>query len=365
MAIKAKSDDVEHGEALPAAVEQWLATHVAGYEGPGTLHKFGFGQSNPTYRLRAASGDYVLRRKPFGPLLPKAHAIEREFRVLDALRDSGVPVPRVHCLCENVTLLGAAFYVMDFVEGRIFYDQRLPGLDAGERAAIFDAMNAAVASLHSADPTQIGLSDYGRPERFLERQVQLWTRQYRASEGERCEAMERLIEWLPQHLPSDQLPRIFHGDLRLDNMIFHPTEPRVIALLDWELSTIGDPLADFAYHAMAWRVGADLFRGFDDLDRPALGIPQEDEYVGRYCERTGLDRIDHWNFYLAFSLFRVGAILQGVWKRAQDGQASAVDAGVVGAKSHPLAEIGWRIAQGDPPSESQLAVRQDRENGRA
>lgn len=333
------------GEALPSAVEAWLTANVPAYRGPGTLHKFGFGQSNPTFRLRSSSGDYVLRRKPFGPLLPKAHAIEREFRVLHALRDSGVPVPRVHGLCDDPALLGAAFYVMDFVEGRIFYDQRLPNLSASERAQIFDGMNTAVASLHAVDPDAVGLSNYGRHERFLERQVALWTQQYRASEGEHCEAMERLIQWLPAHLPPEQPARIFHGDLRLDNMIFHPTEPRVIALLDWELSTIGDPLADLAYHAMVWRVSADLFRGFGDLDRPALGIPEESDYLRCYCERTGRSALTDWDFYLAFSFFRIAAILQGVWKRALDGQASAEDAAIVGAKAHPLAEIGWAIAR--------------------
>ncbi len=333
-------------EALPAAAEAWLQSHVAGYQGPGTLRKFSFGQSNPTYRLRAVSQDYVLRRKPFGPLLPKAHAIEREYRVLSALRGSDVPVPPVHAFCEDPSVVGAAFYLMDFVEGRIFYDQRLPGMTPQQRWEIFDGMNAAVASLHGADPGKLGLANYGRSEQFLERQVALWTRQYRASEGARCEAMERLIAWLPQNLPPDQPARIFHGDLRLDNMIFHPTEPRVIALLDWELSTLGDPLADFAYHAMVWRVGADLFRGFADLERHALGIPEEAAYVRRYCERTGRDGIAHWNFYLAFSLFRLAAILQGVWRRAQDGQASAADAQIIGAKAHPLADIGWMIARG-------------------
>ena len=335
-------------EPLPPAVEAWLEGAVEGYSGPGSLRKFGFGQSNPTYLLRATSGDYVLRRKPFGTLLPKAHAIEREFRVLAALKDGDVPVPRVRAFCDDPTLLGAEFYVMDYVEGRIFYDQRLPGMSAGERSGIFAAMNEAVARLHAVDPVAVGLGDFGRGERFVERQVATWTRQYRASEGEQCDAMERLIAWLPENLPADQPPRIFHGDLRLDNMIFHPTEPRVIALLDWELSTIGDPLADFAYHAMVWRVGADLFRGFADLDRPALSIPEEADYVARYCAATGRPGIPDWNFYLAFSLFRVAAILQGVWRRAIDGQASSADAEVVGAKARPLAEIGWAIASGEP-----------------
>ncbi|MXO60635.1 phosphotransferase [Altererythrobacter salegens] len=310
------------------------------------MEKFGFGQSNPTYRVRSEAGDFVLRRKPFGELLPKAHAIEREFQVLHALAQSDVPVPRVHALCEDPQVLGAAFYVMDFVDGRIFYDQRLPGLSAHQRAEIFDAMNVAVSSLHNVDPLSVGLDSFGRSDGFLERQVSLWTRQYRASEGARCEAMDELIAWLPENLPTPQTGRIFHGDLRLDNMIFHPTEPRVVAFLDWELSTLGDPLADFAYHAMVWRVGAELFRGFADLDRAAMGIPEESEYVQRYCKRTGRSGIPHWDFYLAFSLFRVAAILQGVWKRAQLGQASAEDAEVVGAKARPLAQIGARIALG-------------------
>jgi aminoglycoside phosphotransferase (APT) family kinase protein len=339
------STGVSGSEALPEAVEAWLATHIHGYQGPGVLQKFGFGQSNPTYRLRAASGDYVLRRKPFGKLLPKAHAIEREFRVLSALRGSNVPVPPVHAFCDDASLLGAAFYVMDFVEGRIFYDQRLPGLEPAERGAIFDAMNVAVAALHNADPIALGLETFGRSEDFLRRQIALWTAQYRASEGARNEAMEGLIGWLPENIPSGQPPRIFHGDLRLDNMIFHPTEPRVIAVLDWELSTIGDPLADFAYHAMVWRIGADLFRGLADLDRAAMGIPDEVDYVRRYRERTGRDHIPNWDFYLAFGIFRVTAILQGVWRRGQDGQASSTDALEVGAKAFPMAQIGWDIIQ--------------------
>lgn len=331
---------------LSPTMAAWLENHVEGYRGPGKLTKFGFGQSNPTFRLSSPSGDYVLRRKPLGPLLPKAHAIEREFRVLSALGDSPVPVPRVHALCEDSSLLGAPFFVMDFAEGRIFYDQRIPGVAPAERAAIFDGMNEAVASLHGIDPFAIGLEGYGRPENFVERQVAIWTRQYRASEGEPVPAMEKLIEWLPRNLPGEQPARIFHGDLRLDNMIFHRTEPRVIALLDWELSTLGDPVADFAYHAMVWRVGADLFRGFADLDRPALGIPEEADYLQRYCARTGRSELPHWNFYLAFSLFRVAAILQGVWRRAQDGNASSADAAEVGASAAPLAVIGWDIARG-------------------
>lgn len=334
------------GEPLPEAAERWLCEAVPGYRGPSVLRKFGFGQSNPTYRLCAQSADYVLRRKPIGPVLRKAHAIDREFRVLRALEGTGVPAPRVLAFCDDSSLLGAPFYVMEFVEGRIFYDQTLPGVSAGERAAIFDAMNAAVASLHGLDPITIGLGDYGRSEGFVERQVALWTRQYRASEGAQIPAMEALIDWLPKNLPPEQSVRLFHGDLRLDNMIFHPTKARVIALLDWELSTLGDPIADLAYNVLVWRVPRDLFRGLADVDFRSLGIPTEADYVERYRVRTGRKEIPGWDFYLAFSLFRVAAILQGVWKRAQTGQASSADAAETGAKASPLAAIGWDIARG-------------------
>ena len=333
------------GQPLSGAAEHWLVRNVRGYEGPGVLHKFGFGQSNPTFRLAAASGDYVLRRKPLGPLLPKAHMIEREYRVMKALGGSGVPVPQALALCEDPSLLGASFYIMEFVQGRIFYDQRLPELAPHERGAIFDGMNDAVARLHRISPAAVGLEDYGRPEHFIERQIGLWTRQYRASEHVLIEPMEQLIAWLRDHVPAEQPGRIFHGDLRLDNMIFHPCEPRVIGLLDWELSTLGDPLADFAYHMMAWRVGAGLFRGFADLDRAALGVPEEADYVRLYCERTERNGITDYPFYLAFSLFRLAAILQGVWRRSQDGQASSEDAADIGARAAPLAAIGWEIAR--------------------
>lgn len=331
--------------ALPAAAEAWLAQAAPGFQGPAVLKKFGFGQSNPTYLLQAASGKYVLRRRPFGPLLPKAHLIEREFRVLRALEGSAVPAPRVFALCEDEALLGARFYVMEYVEGRIFYDQRLPELSPPERSQIFDAMNSAIAALHLIDPSAVGLEGFGRSEGFLARQIATWTTQYRAAESDVIPAMEELIRWLPANLPQEQPARIFHGDLRLDNMVFHPTEPRVIALLDWELSTLGDPLADLAYHAMVWRIPPDLFRGFAGLDSPGSGIPSEQDYIRRYCERTGRSDVSDWTFYLAFSLFRVAAILQGVWRRGKDGQASAADALETGAKAGPLATIGWNIVR--------------------
>ena len=340
---QAKDSDLgPETEPAPASLDAWLEASMAGYRGPGILEKCGFGQSNPTFQLSSPSGRYILRRKPFGPLLPKAHAIEREFRVLRALQDSRVPAPKALALCEDPSVLGSAFYVMEFVEGRIFYDQTLPGMSPEERAAIFDGMNQAVADLHQVLPAEVGLADFGRSEGFVARQVATWTRQYRASEGERIEAMERLIEWLPDHLPPEQPGRIFHGDLLINNMVFHPTEPRVIALLDWELSTLGDPLADLGYHVMIWRVPPDLFRGLAGLEK--TGILSEEEYLRRYLARTGRTDLPHWNFYLAFGLFRIAAILQGIWSRAQSGQASADDAEEVGRKAGPIAEIGWSIA---------------------
>lgn len=342
---KNENADPAMNGAAPASLERWLEHAIQDYRGPSTLEKCGFGQSNPTFRLKSPSGSYILRRKPLGPLLPKAHAIEREFRVLNALEGSPVPAPKVYALCEDPAILGAPFYVMECVEGRIFYDQTLPGMTAEQRAALFDGMNKAVAALHQVEPNKVGLETYGRPEGFIARQVELWTRQYRATESDRRnEPMERLIEWLPRHLPPEQEGRIFHGDLRIDNMVFHPTEPRVLALLDWELSTLGDPLADFAYHMMVWRVPRDVFRGLGDLDFDKLGIPQENDYLADYCRRTGRDGIPNWNFYMAFSLFRVASILQGVWHRSQTGQASAEDSEEVGLKAWPLSEIGWSIA---------------------
>jgi aminoglycoside phosphotransferase (APT) family kinase protein len=339
-------NEKQHRDPAPDALESWLRGQVEGYRGPATLQKFSFGQSNPTFRLSAPSGEYVLRRKPMGPLLPKAHAIEREFRVLRGLAQTDVPVPRVYAFCDDPGPLGAPFFVMDFVPGRIFYDQRLPGMAPAQRREIFDGMNALVAKLHGIDPGSVGLHDYGRSEEFLARQVALWSRQYRASEGQPIAAMEALIQWLPRNLPPEQPTRIFHGDLRLDNMIFHPTEPRVVALLDWELSTLGDPVADFAYHAMVWRIPPDLFRGFANIDFPACGVPTEVEYIRSYCERTGRTGLPHWRFYLAFSFFRLAAILQGVWRRAQEGNASALDAAEIGARAAPLSQIGWEIATG-------------------
>src|SRR5438552_2486895 len=326
-------------------LEPWLRSHVEGFRGPVAAERFSGGQSNPTYKLVAGSGEYVLRRKPPGPLLPSAHAVDREFRVMRALAETPVPVPRVHALCEDDAVIGSAFYVMEHLDGRIFWDQRLPGIAAAERAAMFDSMNAVIAALHMVDYAAVGLGDFGRPGNYMARQIARWSRQYRASETETIAAMDGLIDWLPQHLPPEAPPAIVHGDYRMDNLVFHRSEPRVIGVLDWELSTIGDPLADFAYHVLTWRVTPELFRGLAGIDFAALGIPDEAEYVAAYCRRTGRAAIAGWEFYPVYSLFRIAAILQGIAKRAIDGTAAGADAAEQGRLARPLAEQAWQLAE--------------------
>ena len=327
-------------------LESWLRGHVEGFRGPVAAERFAGGQSNPTYKLTAGSGNYVLRRKPPGPLLPSAHAVDREFRVMRALADTPVPVPRVHALCEDDAVIGSAFYVMEYLDGRIFWDQRLPEIgSAAERAAMFQSINAVIADLHRVDYAAVGLGEFGRPGNYMARQIARWSRQYRASETETIAAMDRLIDWLPEHLPPEGTPAIVHGDYRMDNLIFHPSEPRVIGVLDWELSTIGDPLADFAYHVLTWRVTPELFRGLAGVDFAALGIPDEAAYVTAYCRRTGRAAIAGWEFYLVYSLFRIAAILQGIAKRAIDGTAAGADAVEQGRLARPLGEQAWQLAE--------------------
>jgi aminoglycoside phosphotransferase (APT) family kinase protein len=328
-------------------LETWLGGHVAGFRGPLTAaQRFAGGQSNPSYRLAAASGQYVLRKKPPGTLLPSAHAVDREFRVMRALAATPVPVPRVDALCEDDAMIGSAFYVMEYLDGRIFWDQRLPEIaDPADRTAMFDSMNAVIAALHSVPYEAVGLADFGRPGNYMGRQIARWSRQYRASETGPIPAMDRLIDWLPERLPPESAPSVVHGDYRMDNLVFHKTEPRVIGVLDWELSTIGDPLADFAYHVMCWRVTPELFRGLAGVDFAALGIPDEVRYVAAYCRRTGRERIAAWDFYMVYSLFRIAAICQGIAKRAIDGTAASADAAAQGAIARPLAEQAWALAQ--------------------
>jgi aminoglycoside phosphotransferase (APT) family kinase protein len=327
-----------------AALERYLRAHVEGFEDPLAVEQFRGGQSNPTYLLTAGARRYVLRRKPAGKLLPSAHAVDREHRVMSALAATGVPVPRTHCLCEDDAVIGTAFFVMDFVPGRVLWDPTLPGMQPAVRAAVFDEMNRVIAALHQVDPAAVGLGDYGKPGNYFARQIDRWTRQYRASETAPIEAMDRLIAWLPQHVPPGEQTSIVHGDYRLDNLVFHPTEPRIVAVLDWELSTLGHPLADFSYHLMTWRVAPGEFRGLLGCDLAALGIPGEQAYVEAYCRRTGRDGIDpaHLGFYRAYNLFRLAAILQGVMARALQGNASSAKAMDAGRRARPLAEAGWR-----------------------
>jgi aminoglycoside phosphotransferase (APT) family kinase protein len=331
---------------LPLArLEGWMRDHIDGFHGPLAAEQFEGGQSNPTYKLRSGAGSYVLRRKPLGQLLPSAHAVDREYRVMRALSGTDVPVPKVYALCEDDSVIGSAFYVMEFLDGRIFWDPRLPGLASDERRAMFQSMNTVIAALHSVDHAAVGLAEFGRPGDYMARQVARWSRQYQASETEQQPAMDRLIEWLPRHLPPEGAARIVHGDYRIDNLIYHPTEPRVIGVLDWELSTIGDPLADFAYHMMAWRVTPELFRGLAGVDLAALGIPSEDEYVAAYGARTGQGRTADWEFYMVYSLFRLAAIMQGIAKRALDGTAASREADELGRLARPVGEQAWALAR--------------------
>jgi aminoglycoside phosphotransferase (APT) family kinase protein len=329
-----------------AALERYLRRHVDGFTtaGPLVVEQFRGGQSNPTYLLAAGDRRYVLRRKPAGKLLPSAHAVDREHRVMSALAGTGVPVPRTRCLCDDDSVIGTAFYVMDFVPGRVLWDPSLPGMQPAERAAVFDEMNRVLAALHEVDPAAVGLGDYGKPGNYFARQIDRWSRQYRASETERIEAMDSLIAWLPAHVPPGERTSIVHGDYRLDNLIWSPTEPRVVAVLDWELSTLGHPLADFSYHLMAWRVSPGEFRGLLGCDLASLGIPSEAEYVAAYCRRTGIGAIDpqHLGFYMAYNMFRLAGILQGVMARALQGNASSAKALEAGKRTRPIAEAAWR-----------------------
>jgi aminoglycoside phosphotransferase (APT) family kinase protein len=328
-------------------LERYLRERIEGFSGQLSVEQFRGGQSNPTYRLLAGGRHYVLRAKP-GPaakLLPSAHAVEREFRVISALGKAGVPVPKTYCLCEDESVIGRAFYVMECVEGRVLWDSSLPGLGPAERAAIYDEMNRVIAVLHGIDYRAAGLVDFGKPGNYFARQIARWGRQYRASETQQIEAMDRLIAWLPDRIPPGEETAVVHGDYRMDNLIFHPAEPRIIAILDWELSTLGHPLADFSYHCMAWHIPPGQFRGIAGLDLEALGIPGEARYIASYCARTGRGSIEHWDFYLAYNLFRIAAILQGVMKRALEGTAASAQALDAGGRARPLAELGWKYAE--------------------
>ena len=324
------------------ALANFLRAKVRPFSGSLSVKPLAGGQSNPTYLVNAAGENYVVRRKPPGQLLNSAHAVEREYRVLAALRDSEMPVPQVYALCEDSTVIGTPFYVMEFVQGRTFWDPSLPGMTLLQRSAIYDALNQAISTLHKVDYAACGLHDFGKPANFLARQLSRWTRQYRESQTETITAMENLISWLPDNLPAAEETSIVHGDFRIDNIIFHQHEPRIVAVLDWELSTLGNPLVDFAYHCMTWHVTPDEFRGLKGHDLTALGIPLEHEYVRRYCERMGRGTIEDWNFYLVYNMFRMSAILQGILWRAQNGTAFDVEAAKTGRLARPMADAGWR-----------------------
>jgi len=321
---------------------QYLEQHVAEFKGPLTAKKFAGGQSNPTFQIDSASGRYVLRRKPPGKLLPSAHAVDREFMAMTALKDTEVPVARAIHLCEDDSVIGSMFYIMEFIDGRIFWNAALPEVDKAERTGIYQEMNRVLAAMHSVDIKKAGLENFGKPGNFYERQIGRWTKQYKAAQTGDEPAMEALMEWLPNNIPSDDgLTSLAHGDFRLDNMIFHPTEPKILAVVDWELSTLGHPFADLAYQCMQWYFPASgQLPGLAGLDRDELGIPTEEEYVKSYCERMGLTEIPNWNFYLAFSFFRLASICQGVKKRAIDGNASNKKADAVSALVTPLAVMG-------------------------
>jgi aminoglycoside phosphotransferase (APT) family kinase protein len=338
-----------------AALQAYLQDRLEGFEGPLEVEQFKGGQSNPTYKLITPKRSYVMRSKP-GPaakLLPSAHAVEREFTVMRALHGTDVPVPTMHLLCEDESVIGRAFYVMEFMQGRVLWDQSLPDIAKADRSNYYDEMNRVIAALHNVDVNKAGLAGYGKPGNYFERSIGRWSKQYLASITQPIDAMERLMDWLPAHIPASARDEgqvsVVHGDYRLDNLMFHATEPRVIAVLDWELSTTGHPLADFSYHCMSWHIAPGQFRGVGGLDLQALGIPDEKAYVRRYCERTGRPDPDavmaDWNFYLAYNMFRLAGILQGIAKRVEMGTASSAQARQAGAGAQPLADMGWRIAQ--------------------
>ena len=330
-----------------SSLARWMGDHVAGFRGPLTVRQFKGGQSNPTYRLDSPGGTYVLRRKPPGKLLPGAHAVEREARVMNALGAQGFPVPRVHGLCEDENVIGTPFFIMGLVEGRIVWEASFPGLAPVERGGHFDAMNATIARLHGYDPEAIGLGDYGRASGFVERQVVRWSKQYETDhDAGRVAAMDRLTAWLRDNLPADSGDTsVVHGDFRCDNMIFAANEPRVVAVLDWELSTLGDPAADFVYHLMMYRMPAGMFTGLAGVDFGELGIPSEEEYVAAYCERTGRFRLPNVDYLMVFVMFRLAAICHGIRGRLARGSASSAHAEATAALTEPLAELAWTQAE--------------------
>jgi len=331
-------------------LQPYLEEHVEGFEGICTAEKFPGGQSNPTFKLTAGGRHYVLRRKPPGELLASAHAVDREYRVLRALQDTDVPVPRVYCLCEDDSVIGSSFYVMEYLDGRVFWDPTLPEIGSRDgRVAIYDEMNRVLAAIHNVDVEAVGLGDYGKPGNYFARQISRWSRQYRASETEHSPAMEILMAWLPENIPpEEERSYLVHGDYRLDNVMFHPTEARIIAVLDWELSTLGSPMGDLAGQVMGWMFpGIGPIPGLGEKSREEIGIPTNQDYVTRYCERTGREGVDNWPFYLAYSIFRACGIIQGVKKRMLSGNASSADGKALEFDVDSVAQRGVALITAD------------------
>jgi len=330
-----------------AVLKAYLSRFLPDFEGPISVSQFKGGQSNPTFYISTLEKAYVLRKKPPGKLLPSAHAVDREYRVLRALFDTDVPVPQVVHFCDDDTVIGTPFYVMEFLQGRILRNPQLPGMDPSERCAIYDAMNDTLARMHTLDWKAAGLEDYGKPDNYIARQVALWKRQYEANKTGDVPAMDQLMNWLPDHIPLDDSVSVVHGDYRLENLMLDETEPSVIAVLDWELSTLGHPLSDLAYNCMAYYLPSDnaIVNGFVGCDIASMGIPSEEEYVSAYCERTGREEIADWAFFMAFSLFRIAAIQQGVYARALKGNASSETAHLFGKLYPFIAEQGWALIE--------------------
>jgi aminoglycoside phosphotransferase (APT) family kinase protein len=340
--------DVRAGHEFDVAgLRRYLTTHLDGVAEKVTVHQFRGGQSNPTFLVATGDRRYVLRKKPPGQLLPSAHMIEREYRVMHALRDSGVPIIRTRLLCEDASVIGTPFYLMDFADGRVFRDPALPGLTPHERGAIYAAMANVMARLHGVDWRAVGLEDFGKPAGYLGRQISLWTRQYEATKTHAIPPMDELIAWLPAHMPVNDATTIAHGDFRLENLMYHPSEPRVIGVLDWELATLGHPFADVAYNCMIWHLdpATPNLGGLAGRDLAALGIPTEAEYLACYEKAAQSGPIENYRFFLAFAFFRFAAIAQGVHARALAGNASAPNALEVGLLAAPLAALGWKAAQ--------------------
>lgn len=352
--LRAVSQNVQPQDVIPVtdrhrideqALARYLEQHLEGYRGPLRVQQFAGGQSNPTFFLTVGGRNLVLRKKPPGQLLPSAHAVDREFRVMRALGRTDFPVPRTHLLCEDPSVIGQIFYLMDWVPGRILRDPLLPGMEPSDRRAIYDTMNDAMAKLHMVDPFAIGLGDFGKPGNYFDRQIARWIKQYEASKTEEIESFDHLVAWLPKSIPAGDETRIAHGDFRLENMVLHPTEPRVLAVLDWELSTLGHPLADLGYNVMGYFTPLGQPQRLAGSDLDALGIPSVEEYVAAYCRRTGRTRIDNLEFYVVFALFRSAAIMQGIAMRARIGTASSANAEMVGKLARTIADTAWELVQ--------------------